>query len=86
MYVTALLLFNIISLQFQTLFVVVHKLHDSMGEEGYMLLPHPSVLRFFHFIFSQTDDNLVPLYVDQKRESCTVRIMDCKVDVAEPRT
>ena len=32
MYITALLLFNIVSLQFQTHFVTVHKLHDSVEE------------------------------------------------------
>jgi hypothetical protein len=36
MYITALLLFNIVSLQFQTLFVAVHKLHDSMEEEEFI--------------------------------------------------
>jgi hypothetical protein len=33
MYTTALSLFNKVSLQFQTLFVAVHKLRDSMEEE-----------------------------------------------------
>jgi len=36
MYITALLLFNIATLQFQILFVAVHKLHDSMEEEGFI--------------------------------------------------
>ena len=48
MYLTALLFFNIVSIQFHTLFVAVHKLSDFIREEGFRLLPNPCVHRFFH--------------------------------------
>jgi hypothetical protein len=42
MYITALLFFNTVSLQF-------HKLPDSIGEEAVRLFPNPCRHCFFHF-------------------------------------
>jgi hypothetical protein len=38
MYITAILFFNIVSLQFHNLFVTVHKLPGSIGEEGFQVV------------------------------------------------
>jgi hypothetical protein len=52
MYLTALLFFNIVSIQFHTLFVAVHKLSDSKREEGFRLFPNPCVHSFFNFFIT----------------------------------
>jgi hypothetical protein len=51
MYVTAILFFNTVSLQFHTLFVAVHKLPDSITEEGFGL-PETLMHHSFHFFIT----------------------------------
>jgi len=48
MYVTALLFFNIVFLQFHMPFLAIHKLPGSI-RKGFRLLPYPCMHRFFHF-------------------------------------
>ena len=48
------------------------------------VVPKSILLRFFHvFIPCQTGDNIMPLQVGQRHDSRTVRVTDCKVNVAE---
>jgi hypothetical protein len=49
MYITALLFFNKVFLQFHMPFLAIHKLPDSI-RKGFRLLPNPCMHRFFHFI------------------------------------
>jgi len=51
--VTVILLLNIVSQQFHTLFEIVHRFPDSIREEGFCLFLNPHMCHFFHLITSK---------------------------------
>jgi hypothetical protein len=48
----ALLFFHVVSLQFDTLFVAVHELPDSVGEVGFKLFSNSCTHSFFPFLIT----------------------------------
>jgi len=49
---SSIIFFNIVSIQFHTLFVAAHKISDSKREEGFRLFPNSCVHHFFHFFIT----------------------------------